>query len=80
MRRLYKQENGLALTEYLILLALLTGGVILAISMISGNLGIAWSGWDTFYSDMRANPDGETVKTQNRRGCLQSGNRPDKCD
>jgi pilus assembly protein Flp/PilA len=80
MRRFRTDEAGLALTEYLILLALLTSGVILAIGMIGGNLGLAWSGWTSFYSEIRANPDGETAKTRNRNGCLQSGNQPDKCD
>jgi pilus assembly protein Flp/PilA len=40
-----KEEDGLALTEYLVLLGLLTGLVISAVILFGGNLGTAWNGW-----------------------------------
>ncbi len=45
-----KDEEGLALTEYLILLGLLTGGVIVAVLSIGGSLQLAWGGWATWFS------------------------------
>jgi pilus assembly protein Flp/PilA len=44
-----KEEDGLALTEYLILLALLTGAVIGSVLLIGGNLGDAWLSWSEFF-------------------------------
>jgi pilus assembly protein Flp/PilA len=43
------EEEGLALTEYLILLGLLTGGVIVAVLSIGGSLNIAWTGWADWF-------------------------------
>ena len=43
-----KEEDGLALTEYLILLGLLTGAVILAVGVFGTNLGTAWGGWSSW--------------------------------
>lgn len=43
-----KEEDGLALTEYLILLGLLTTVVIAAVTLFGGNLGTAWNGWATW--------------------------------
>ena len=40
-----KEEDGLALTEYLILLGLLVGGVILSVLAFGGGLNTAWTGW-----------------------------------
>lgn len=40
-----RSEDGLALTEYLILLGLLTAAVIAAVLLFGGNLGTAWDGW-----------------------------------
>lgn len=40
-----KEEDGLALTEYLILLGLLTAAVIIAVAAFGTNLGTAWGGW-----------------------------------
>ena len=44
-----KDEEGLALTEYLILLGLLTGGVIIAVLAIGGSLNTAWTGWADWF-------------------------------
>ncbi len=40
-----KEEDGLALTEYLILLGLLTGAVIAAVLAFGANLGETWQDW-----------------------------------
>jgi pilus assembly protein Flp/PilA len=45
-----KEEDGLALTEYLILLGLLTAAVITAVALFGTNLGTAWGGWATWVS------------------------------
>ena len=46
-----KEEDGLALTEYLILLGLLTGAVILAVLAFGANLGTEWQGWADWLRD-----------------------------
>lgn len=43
--RLRKENDGVALTEYLILLGLLTAAVVGAVIAFGGSLGIAWEGW-----------------------------------
>lgn len=43
--RFRKDEAGLALTEYLILLGLLTGAVIAAVLLFGQQLGINWDSW-----------------------------------
>lgn len=45
-----KEEDGLALTEYLILLALLTGAVIASVLAIGVDLGEAWTTWAEFFA------------------------------
>jgi pilus assembly protein Flp/PilA len=40
-----KQEDGLALSEYLVLLGLIMGGVVSAVFVLGSNLGILWGGW-----------------------------------
>lgn len=52
------QEEGLALTEYLILLGLLTGGVILAVLAIGEDLNTAWEGWEEWFEDNVEKLDG----------------------
>lgn len=43
--QLRDSDEGLALTEYLILLGLLTAAVIGAVTLFGQNLGAAWSTW-----------------------------------
>ena len=43
--RFRKDEDGLALTEYLLLLGLLTAAVMLAVFAFGTNLGAQWQGW-----------------------------------
>ncbi len=45
MRRMRDEEEGLALTEYLILLGLLTAAVVTAVILFGGNLGTQWQTW-----------------------------------
>jgi pilus assembly protein Flp/PilA len=48
--RFTKEEDGLALTEYLILLGLLTGAVILAVVAFGSALANTWNTWGTFFT------------------------------
>lgn len=48
--RFVRDEDGLALTEYLVLLGLLIGGVIAAVLAFSGGLAGAWNSWGTFFT------------------------------
>lgn len=43
--RIREEEDGVALSEYLILLGLLVGGVIAAVLLFGTNLGTAWGAW-----------------------------------
>ena len=43
-----KEEDGLALTEYLILLGLLVGAVIVAVGAFGTNLNAAWEAWEDY--------------------------------
>lgn len=43
-----KEEDGLALTEYLILLGLLAGAVIVAVGLFGTNLTASWDTWATW--------------------------------
>lgn len=44
-QRFRRDEKGIALTEYLILLGLLTSAVIIAVLAFGTQLGILWDGW-----------------------------------
>jgi len=48
VRRFNDEEDGLALTEYLILLGLMTAAVITAVALFGENLGLAWGDWATW--------------------------------
>ncbi len=48
IRRLRDEEEGLALTEYLVVLGLLIGGVIAAVLVFGQNLSAAWENWGTW--------------------------------
>jgi pilus assembly protein Flp/PilA len=45
-----KEEDGLALTEYLVMLGLLVGGVIGAVILFGEGLAAAWADWTAFIS------------------------------
>jgi pilus assembly protein Flp/PilA len=43
-----KDEDGAALTEYLILLGLIVGGVVAAVTTFGTNLAAVWTAWATW--------------------------------
>ncbi len=55
--RFQDDEEGLALTEYLLLLGLLTSAVILAVLAFGAQLGVLWEGWVAFIEGMTPAPD-----------------------
>lgn len=50
VRAFAREEEGVALTEYLILLALLVGGAVASVTLIGQDLGTAWSSWKTWFA------------------------------
>ena len=44
-KRFNNEEDGVALSEYLVLLGLLIGGVIIAVLAFGDNLAVAWNAW-----------------------------------
>lgn len=52
VRAFAREEDGVALTEYLILLGLLVGGVIAAVGVAGTNLDAAWDSWATFFTTL----------------------------
>ncbi len=50
-----QEEDGLALTEYLILLGVLIGGVITAVTVAGVDLATAWDSWGTWWTTLGAN-------------------------
>ncbi len=51
-RAFVREEDGIALTEYLILLGLLVGGVITAVLLAGSNLQSAWESWGSFFTSV----------------------------
>ncbi len=51
-----REEDGVALTEYLVLLALLIGGVILAVTTAGENLALAWTSWGGWWTSTVSAP------------------------
>ncbi len=51
VRAFAREEDGVALTEYLILLGLLIGGVIIAVTTAGDNLAAAWTNWGSWWTD-----------------------------
>ena len=47
-----REEEGIALTEYLILLGLLIGGVITAVLVAGTALSNAWNSWSAFFGHL----------------------------
>lgn len=56
VRAFAREEDGVALTEYLILLALLVGGVIATVVIAGTNLNAAWATWATFFTELNRAP------------------------
>lgn len=44
------EEDGVALTEYLILLGLLVGSVIISVQLAGINLSAAWATWGSWWT------------------------------
>ena len=63
MRRFMRDESGLALTEYLTLLALLTSAAVTGVSLYGGALADRLNGWGDFIATALPAPGGigETV-------------------
>ena len=49
VRAFAREEDGVALTEYLILLGILVGGVVASVVLIGGDLNAAWASWATWF-------------------------------
>lgn len=45
-----RDDSGIALVEYLILLAILSGSVVVAIFIFANNIGIQWQSWALWFS------------------------------
>jgi len=56
VRAFAREEDGVALTEYLILLALLVGGVIGAVTLAGTNLSTVWNGWAGWFTTKLSSP------------------------
>ena len=56
VNRFRSEEEGLALTEYLILLALLTGAVVGAVILYGEGLGTVWGSWATWVGGLNTAP------------------------
>ena len=54
VRAFAREEDGVALTEYLILLALLVGGVVTAVMVAGNSLNNAWTSWGSWWVQLSA--------------------------
>jgi pilus assembly protein Flp/PilA len=50
LERFAKQEEGIALTEYLMLLGLLSGGIISVVLVFSSTAAGKWESWSSWFS------------------------------
>ncbi len=48
VRRYHSEDEGLALTEYLVLLGILTAALIAAIGLFGDALNVVWRDWTTW--------------------------------
>ncbi|MBT8458715.1 MAG: hypothetical protein KJN60_03495 [Boseongicola sp.] len=55
--RFHKDEDGIALTEYLILLGLLAAAVILAVIFFGAQLATVWNEWGDWIATNLNAPD-----------------------
>lgn len=53
--RFRKDEDGLALTEYLVLLALLVAGIIVAVLAYGDAIELAWNNWASWATSTLGN-------------------------
>lgn len=50
--RIREEEDGVALSEYLVLLGLLVAGVLVAVGTFGTNLGVTWTTWATWIAGL----------------------------
>ena len=50
VRAFAREEDGIALSEYLVLLGLLVAALIAAVITVGGNLATAWLSWGTWFT------------------------------
>ncbi|ESY51658.1 MULTISPECIES: hypothetical protein [unclassified Mesorhizobium] len=55
-RAFAREEDGIALSEYLVLLGLLVGGVIASVLAVGTNLSTAWRSWGTWFTTSLSAP------------------------
>ncbi|MFD1196045.1 Flp family type IVb pilin [Seohaeicola saemankumensis] len=55
IKKFRKEEDGLALTEYLVVLGLLVGGVIVAVGLFGDALSDTWDNWTTWVGGLDDN-------------------------
>ena len=65
--QLRNDEEGLALTEYVLLLGLLTGAVIAAVLLFGQNLAVIWDAWADYLGGLSA-PTTTTTTTPTTTG------------
>ncbi|TPK34274.1 hypothetical protein FJ492_26615 [Mesorhizobium sp. B2-5-4] len=51
-RAFAREEDGIALSEYLILLGLLVATLLTAVGVAGTNLSNAWTSWGTFFTSL----------------------------
>lgn len=51
VRAFAHDEEGIALSEYLVLLGILIGGVILAVTAVGDTLNTVWYGWSDWFAN-----------------------------
>jgi pilus assembly protein Flp/PilA len=61
LKKFSREEDGLALTEYLILLGLLTAAVIAAVIVFGEQLGAKWGEWAVWLGGAALSPDQATI-------------------
>ncbi len=55
IKQFCREQSGVAFNEYLLLLALLTGAVIAAILLMSGEMAATWESWAFWISTEQGN-------------------------
>ena len=50
------EESGAALTEYIVLLGILVGGVIVAVTAFGSGLNTVWSSWGVWIGSVPSAP------------------------
>lgn len=67
--RFRKDERGLALTEYLLLLGLLTGGTLFSVQAVGGKMGAGWQSWAGVYETLKDLVPGQNEKDRKETPC-----------